>query len=293
LIEELRDGRRHISVESTQSAAFMPIDSCTTTYPIDLIEMVLVVKGPFWLCDEILRDEDPTYVPLDLQWAMLGYVQPHDFEGKRLLDFGCGSGASTVILGRMFPGAEIVGLDLDERLLELARRRAAFYGQRTEFFVSPSEDKLPDGLGRFDFVSMSAVLEHLLPDERRRLLPQIWLVLVPGGILFVNQTPHRYFPLEYHTTGLPFINYMPPRAALIAARRFSRRIDADESWEGLLRNGVRGATKSEILRELKSAGSGTPVALRSTHLGLSDKNSLRAALGAIPASGGTDLPGAR
>jgi hypothetical protein len=43
-------------------------------------------------------------------------------------------------------------------------------------------------------------------------MAELWRQLRLGGILFLNQTPHRYYPLEHHTTGLPLLNYLPERA---------------------------------------------------------------------------------
>src|SRR5262249_32482386 len=97
---------------------------------------------------------------------------------------------------------------------------------------------------------LSAVYEHLLPDERRILLPRIWSRLKPGGVLFINQTPHRYSPVEMHSTGLPLINYLPDGLAYRITKRFSKRIKGDEDWPALLRGGIRGATIGEILRAL-------------------------------------------
>ena len=82
------------------------------------------------------------------------------------------------------------------------------------------------------------------------LLPRIWSHLKPGGVLFINQTPHRYSPVEMHTTALPFINYLPDELALRYATHFSRRINGDEDWPELLRAGIRGATIAEIMRYL-------------------------------------------
>jgi hypothetical protein len=90
----------------------------------------------------------------------------------------------------------------------------------------------------------------MLPAERRLLMPKIWALLKPGGVLFVNQTPNRYFPIEQHTTGLPLLNYLPARLAGPVARRFSKRIDGDESWETLLRKGIRGGAEKDVLRDL-------------------------------------------
>ncbi len=68
-------------------------------------------------------------------------------------------------------------------------------------------------------------------SERRSLLPQPWASLRPGGIMFVDLTPHRYYLLEYHTTGLLFLKYAPDRLALTAARSASARVEQGRRWE--------------------------------------------------------------
>ncbi len=251
---------------------FVPRLACETSYPPDLIEAILGVKGIAYLCDEIARDEDAGYVSDGLRRSLHAYVPEEGFRGKRLLDFGCGSGASTMALARLLPDTELVAVDLRDDLLEIARRRASFYDVRNaRFLVSPDEDSLPDDVGQFDFITFSAVYEHLLPAERPALLAQVWAVLRRDGILFVNQTPQRWYPHEYHTTGLPLLNYLPRRLAWHAARRFSSRVDPASTWEELLRDGIRGATEHEITRFLRAAGDGTPVSLRPTRLGFRDK----------------------
>jgi hypothetical protein len=97
----------------------------------------------------------------------------------------------------------------------------------------------------------------MLPHERKSVLPAIWGVLKSGGILFLHETPYRYFPYEGHTTGLPLINYLPDRAALFYARRLSPRNLGDRDWEALLRGGIRGSSIREILSCLE-AGQGRP-----------------------------------
>src|SRR4051812_9285946 len=168
-----------------------------------------------------MREETPRYVERRLRHAVLEYVDAQSFAGKRVLDFGCGSGASLLVLSRILPPCELVGVEIDRRLIELARRRASYFGvDSVQVLQSPSPETLPPGLGGFDFIMFSAVFEHLRPHERRELLPLVWQHLRPGGVLFLNQTPHRYWPVETHTTGgLPFINYLPDRLALAYARR--------------------------------------------------------------------------
>lgn len=271
-VEERPGGRRLVTVEPIAPSLFVPIRSAETAYPVDLIEAVLTVKGPAYLCDEILRDESPTYVQAFLERDLLAYLPPNWFRGKRVLDFGCGSGASTICLARLFPDTSLVGLELDASLLDLARRRVQHHGlSAIELHCSPSATELPPDLGCFDAVVLSAVYEHLLPSERQRLLPLLWHVVKPGGYLFLNQTPHRYFPLETHTTGLPGINYLPDRLAHVVARRWSRRIRRDETWENLLRAGIRGATEREILAILSRCGAAPPQLLEPSRGGIRDR----------------------
>lgn len=269
-IDELQNGKRQVAVSLSNSSKFIPYPSCETKYPVELIELILSVKGPEWLCGEIIRDEEPTYVRNILEKAILGYVDENQFANKRILDFGCGGGASTTILSSLFPKAEIIGIDLFDDLLSIAKARAQYYGfQNVTFIQSPGGEDLPKDIGTFDFVVLSGVYEHMLPAERKQLLPRIWSIINPDGILFIDQTPYRFFPIESHTTGLPFINYLPDGMALAVSRQFSSRIGKNASWETLLRDGIRGGTVSEITNILRECGK--PVVLEPNRLGFSDR----------------------
>jgi 2-polyprenyl-3-methyl-5-hydroxy-6-metoxy-1,4-benzoquinol methylase len=248
-VERLADGRHHIRVQRDAGCAGAD-ESWTTAYPPELILEIHGTKRSY-VCDEIRREEDPRYVERSIRHEVLGYLDAEAFRGKRILDFGCGAGASTLVMSRLFPPCELVGVELEERLLKLARLRAEYLGKSAlSFHPCLSGTELPSELGQFDFIVLSAVYEHLLPEERGVLLPRIWSHLKPGGVLFINQTPHRYSPLEMHTTGLPLLNYLPDALALSVARRFCKRINGDEDWPALLRAGIRGATIGEILRVL-------------------------------------------
>ncbi len=167
-----------------------------------------------------------------------------------------------MILARLFSDADITGVELEPKFLDIARLRATHYAfPRVTFLQSPRGDVLPERLGLFDAIIMPAVYEHLLPGERPKILRLLWSHLKPRGILFIDETPHRYFPIESHTSGLPFINYFPDTLALICARIFSRRNIRHDSWEALLRKGIRGGTPKEVLALIRRAG-GKPELLK-------------------------------
>jgi 2-polyprenyl-3-methyl-5-hydroxy-6-metoxy-1,4-benzoquinol methylase len=246
-IEPLADGRHKVSVVPAPGHA-VSHRSWVTSYPVPLIREIHSAKD-LYVCDEIMREESPRYVENYLRKEVLSYLDPAAFAGKRILDFGCGSGASVMVLTRLLPPCEIVGIELEDRLLNIARLRAQHFGRTSlQLLRSPSGDSLPPQLGQFDFIMFNAVFEHLLPHERRLLLPKVWEHLRPGGVLFLNQTPYRYSLVEVHTTyGLPLINYLPDSLTLWAARKFSKRVSPTDDWTTLLRRGIRGGTVPEIL----------------------------------------------
>jgi len=253
-VTELDDGRRSIEVDPAPGVV-VARTHWDTAYPLELIEAVLEVKGAAWVCDEIMRDEDPGYVRRNLAEVLAAYAGPWQTSVRRILDFGCGCGSSTVALAAHFPDAEIVGVELLDAHVDLARRRLAHHDiDGARVLLSPSGDSVPDGIGRFDLVCLSAVYEHLLPDERPVILGLLDRLTGPGGTLLVFETPDRRFPIEVHTSGLPLVNYLPDRLAFAAVRRFSRRVDGHSTDTDLLREGVRGATVGEIERNLRARG---------------------------------------
>src|SRR5262245_50889869 len=92
---ELPDGRRSISV-APKPGRYLRRVACVTTYPLDLIKEIHATKGIF-VCSEIMREEDPRLVESSIRHGVLSYFEPPRFAGKRILDFGCGAGASSLV----------------------------------------------------------------------------------------------------------------------------------------------------------------------------------------------------
>jgi 2-polyprenyl-3-methyl-5-hydroxy-6-metoxy-1,4-benzoquinol methylase len=266
----LPDGLWEVRVEPRTADTFVERDSCVTDFPREIVEAFLDHSGVGWICDSIARHCDETYVNRVIQKQIFSYFAPADFSGKRLLDFGCGSGGSTFGLARMLTTTEIIGVELSPENIELAQRVAAFRTlPNVRVLQSPAPDRLPEDIGNFDFVMMSAVFEHLLPDERKLLMPLIWSKMKPGAVLFINQTPHRYVPYEHHSTGLWFVNYLPDRWTHKLTVALTRHKSTD--WNEHLRGGIRGGTEREIIQRLSPGHPRAAQILRPSQNGLSSR----------------------
>ncbi|MBW4464104.1 MAG: class I SAM-dependent methyltransferase [Pegethrix bostrychoides GSE-TBD4-15B] len=105
-------------------------------------------------------------------------------EGKLILDAGCGSGYHALILAEANPGAKIVGIDLSEQSILMARQRLAYHGfDQAEFHQAKLEEVGNLGL-QFDYINCDEVL-YLLPDPVAGL-QALKSVLKPDGIIRTN-----------------------------------------------------------------------------------------------------------
>ena len=101
---------------------------------------------------------------------------------QRVLDIGCGTGALTILVGRLYPQAEVVGLDPDPKALAIAKQKAEKAGVAVHFDRGFA-DELPYPPASFDRVLSSYMFHHLTRDEKLRTLRDASRVLRPGGSL--------------------------------------------------------------------------------------------------------------
>jgi SAM-dependent methyltransferase len=98
------------------------------------------------------------------------------FAGKRLLEVGCGIGTDLARFAR--GGARVVGIDLSETAVGLARRNLAVHGLAGSAVVGDGAT-LPFADGSLDVVYAHGVLQYA-PDPRR-IVEESIRVLRPGG----------------------------------------------------------------------------------------------------------------
>jgi len=105
-------------------------------------------------------------------------------EGKLILDAGCGSGYKSLVLAQANPGAKIVGIDLSEESVKLARHRLQYHGFENAEFYAIKIEELPSLGLQFDYINADEVL-YLLPDAIAGL-QAMKSVLAPDGIIRTN-----------------------------------------------------------------------------------------------------------
>jgi hypothetical protein len=100
LIEELGDHLRKLTAVPSSPNTYSSRTSCTTTYPLDLIELFLNSTGVAGVCEVIGRDSDPDSVATNIAELTAAYCDRTEIVHKTILDFGCGGGGSSVVLAK-------------------------------------------------------------------------------------------------------------------------------------------------------------------------------------------------
>lgn len=133
-------------------------------------------------------------------------------EGAKILEIGCGTGSSTVAFSEQ--GALVTALDVDERSLDVARKRVSLFGLSAEFVYGNGQDihKIFEGKS-FDLIVFSATLEHMTYPERIASLKAAYSLMRPDDLLAIIETPNRLWFYDFHTAFLPFYFWLPDELA--------------------------------------------------------------------------------
>lgn len=116
----------------------------------------------------------------------------------RILDLACGTGVSTIAIARRFPASRVVGVELREEYLAIARAkvRRLGLGGRIELVLSRAEDYR--AAEPFDCISSSYLAKYA---DLPRLVSNCHAMLNDGGVLLFHDFT------------------LPPRPALVALWR--------------------------------------------------------------------------
>lgn len=114
------------------------------------------------------------------QWKGALIEQAHLQPSMRVLDVGSGTGTLAFQIKSSFPNVDVVGIDGDNTIVQIAREKAASAGLAVTFDIGVSYN-LPYASQSFDRVVCSLMLHHLTTDDKVRTAREMFRVLKRGG----------------------------------------------------------------------------------------------------------------
>ena len=110
----------------------------------------------------LAHSEDTLFRKYFVESHILSFANFGEWDGKKVLEIGCGIGTDTLMFADA--GAEVTAVDLSETSLDLAKRRSHLYKFDTKFVKANAEhlsDYLdPSDAGTFDLIYCFGMLHH-------------------------------------------------------------------------------------------------------------------------------------
>jgi len=133
--------------------------------------------------------------PANVFWSRFGTATVERLglrPGARVLDVCCGSGASAIPAAeRVGPQGFVLGIDLAEKMLDLARAKAA--RRRLRHLEFRTCDLLDLGRGRPEFDAVVCVFGVFFVPDMPAAVRALWHVVRPGGQLAITTWGPRFF----------------------------------------------------------------------------------------------------
>lgn len=138
-------------------------------------------------------DKESEFKPLhDINPLRLNYIDERaSLAGKRVVDVGCGGGILSE--GMAQRGAKVLGIDMGEAPLSVARLHGLESGVEVEYRQMTVEDLAAQEAGSFDVVTCLEMLEHV--PQPASVISACAKLLKPGGQLFlstINRNPKAF-----------------------------------------------------------------------------------------------------
>jgi ubiquinone/menaquinone biosynthesis C-methylase UbiE len=103
---------------------------------------------------------------------------------RRILDLGCGTGSTTLMLKQAFPQAQVIGLDLSPYMLVRAEDKASKAGLDIQLRHGNAEHTgFPDA--SFDLVTASLLFHETPPAVTQAILLECFRLLTVGGEVLI------------------------------------------------------------------------------------------------------------
>ncbi|MCB1693700.1 MAG: class I SAM-dependent methyltransferase [Pseudomonadales bacterium] len=186
----------------------------------------------------------------DVFWAYFDeHVRPGLPGTPTCLDIGCGPGLYLRDLSRRFPGANLVGTDVTQAMLDYAAGLEFEGGSPALHLHDVTTAPLPAADNSVDLVSMVAVL-HVLPDPVS-VLREVRRVLAPGGRFLLQdwiRTPLTAYLERMVPEDLDPASRAAAMARLIPLFTVHNKFTIDD-WLWVL---AQGGFEVEVHRQLRS-----------------------------------------
>ncbi len=182
-------------------------------------------------------------LPPNEDWNREAVIKAITGNPRKILDLGCGTGSTTLMVKRAFPSAEVIGLDLSPQMLVMSDYKAQQAGLDIQWVHGMAEaTKFADG--EFDVVTASLLLHETPSSVSQTVLQEAYRLLKSGGKVIILDGHQKTLRNTTWLTDIfeePYIKEYAAGSvdAWLGKAGFSQVLTEDVWWTNQLSTGVK------------------------------------------------------
>ncbi|MEL7243099.1 MAG: methyltransferase domain-containing protein [Cyanobacteria bacterium J06643_5] len=123
-------------------------------------------------------------LPPNETWVRQALIDRVKVKPRRILDLGCGTGSTTIMLKQAFPNAEVIGLDLSPYMLLRSFHKSESAILSIKWQQGDAENTAFADTS-FDLVTASLLFHETPSSVTQNILHECFRLLVPGGQVLI------------------------------------------------------------------------------------------------------------
>ena len=182
-------------------------------------------------------------LPPNEEWNREAVIQAVKGNPCKIIDLGCGTGSTTIMLKQAYPNAEVIGLDLSPQMLVMAQYKAQQAGVEIQWRHGLAEaTNFNDG--EFDVVTASLLFHETPITIAQEILQEGFRLLKPGGQVIILDGHQKTLRNTTWLTEIfeePYIEEYAAGSvdAWMGQAGFSQVLTEDVWWTNQLSTGVK------------------------------------------------------
>ena len=183
-------------------------------------------------------------LPPNEDWNREAVIKAISGSPRKILDLGCGTGSTTILLQQAFPNAEVIGLDLSPQMLVMSNYKAQQAGLNNIRWVHGIAETTGFEAGEFDVVTASLLFHETPIAISQAILTEVYRLLRPGGQAIILDGHQKTLRNTTWLTDIFEEPYIKDYAAgsvdaWLGQAGFSQVLTEDVWWTNQLSTGVK------------------------------------------------------